>query len=99
MIQYNPLTNVVRKIICIKCILRHDIKYTIHQNRHDRTNVCESARIYYWKEIYREGSGGVKKRSHFFSLHFYVSHAKEFLDKAEKYYASWLSAYHHRKTG
>ena len=40
---------------------------------HDYTNVCESARIYRWKEICREGSGGVE--NHSLSLHFYVSHA------------------------
>ena len=54
---------------------------------HDYTNVCRSARIYHWKEISREGSGGVEKRSYSLSLYFYVSHAMEFLDK-EKYCAS-----------
>jgi len=43
-----------------------------------------SARIYRWKKIYREGSGGVEKRSHSLSLYFYVSHAMEFLDKVRK---------------
>ncbi|KYQ47515.1 hypothetical protein ALC60_13462 [Trachymyrmex zeteki] len=87
-VQYNPT-------LCAKspkCILRHAIKYMIHRNRslsrkivhHDRTNVCGSARIYRWKEIYCEGSSGVEKRSHSLSLHFYMSHAMEFLDIIEK---------------
>jgi len=44
--------------------------------------VCESASIYRWKKICREGS--VEKRSHSFSLHFYVSHTMEYFDKIRK---------------
>ncbi|KYN41473.1 hypothetical protein ALC56_04114, partial [Trachymyrmex septentrionalis] len=61
---------------------------------HNYTNVCGSARIYRWKEICREGSGGVEK-SHSLSLYFYVPMSWNFLTKSEKYSASCLSAYHH----
>jgi len=59
------------------------------------TNVRGSARIYRWKEIYREGSS-VKKRNHSLSLHFYMLHVMEFLDKIRKvlrFLAECLSHY------
>ena len=48
------------------------------------TNDYGSARIYCWKEICCEGSGGVEKRSYSLSLYFYMSHAMELLDKVRK---------------
>jgi len=48
---------------------------------HHYINICRSARIYHWKEIYHEGSW---KKELFLSLYFYVSHAMELLDKVRK---------------
>jgi len=43
----------------------------------------ESARIYHWKKICRERSGGVEKRSYSLS-YFYMSLAMKLLDKVRK---------------
>jgi len=38
--------------------------------RYGRANICGFAKILRWKEIFREGSGGVEKADHSFTLHF-----------------------------
>ena len=45
--------------------------------RHDRTNVCRSARIHRRDEICRKGGGGSEKRDRFGALLFYMPHAVE----------------------
>jgi len=54
-------------------------------------NLITCTRIYRWKEIYREGSDDVEKRSH--SLITFL-HTMEFLDKIRKGLC-FLSACHH----
>ena len=108
-IEYSPMSNVVRKIKIIiikKNILPFFLIYEIKSKilcgqaesqkivHHDYTNVCRSARIYRWKETCRERSGGVEKRSYSLS-HYIFPMSWNFLTKSEKYCASWLSAYHH----
>ena len=58
-------------------------RYKIYDSSKSIAVVCGCARIYRWKEIYREKSGDVEKRSHSLS-HFHMSHAMEFLDKIRK---------------
>jgi len=63
--------------------------------RYGCANICGSARIHHWKEICREGSGGVEKADYSFTLHFCELFFIRNLTKSEKFYISWLIANHH----